>query len=428
MAAIDYRIASSVRVGAPGVYLEEIMPESAPVFRTGVPVFVGFVHENGSGNEGRDEEKRPCTLTHWEQFRERVGQPVRGGFLEYVVRGFFENGGEYCIVIPLRVPRGEPDSVWLTGEFEKLFTKDISGWRGILEQVEDADLICVPDVMMEGVREDPEVVFRIQRHVLEYCRDMGDRFAILDIAPIGDTERGSFTKVRVEDIEQAIQHWQELSPTEGALYFPWIRVQPLPDEDRDGVLVPPCGHIAGIYARSDAGIGVHKAPANEIVEGALDLEVHLTDDDQSKLNEVGVNCLRSFPRRGIRVWGARTLSALPNWRYVNVRRLFLTLVRWIERNMQDLVFEPNGPPLWDRVRDRLGAYCYELFVRGALKGGQPDEAFFVKCDAETNPLEAREAGRLICEVGLAPLTPAEFIIVRITQVATGVTATIPAGG
>src|SRR5215475_173311 len=421
MAAIDYRIANTSRGKAPGVFLEEIMPESPPVFRTGVPVFVGFVHEY----EWRDEEKRACALTHWEQFRGRVGQPVRGGFLEYVVRGFFENGGEYCIVIPLRVSRDEPDSVWLTGEFEKLFTRDISGWRGILEQTEDADLICVPDLMMEGVREDQEVVFRIQRRVLEYCSDMGDRFAILDIVPIGDIGR-SFAKVRMEDIENVIQHWQELSPTEGALYFPWIRVRPLADEDRDGVLVPPCGHIAGIYARSDAGIGVHKAPANEIVEGALDLEVHLTDEDQSELNKVGVNCLRSFPRRGIRVWGARTLSGLPNWRYVNVRRLFLTLVRWIERNMQDLVFEPNGPPVWDRVNDRLGAYCYELFSRGALKGGQPDEAFFVKCDAETNPLEAREAGRLICEVGLAPLTPAEFIIVRITQVATGVTATIPA--
>src|SRR5262249_15215799 len=115
MAATDYRIASSARGGAPGVYLEEIMPESPPVFRTGVPVFVGFVHENGRGNEWREKEKQKqsCALTHWEQFRERVGQPVRSGFLEYVVRGFFENGGEYCIVIPLRVPRGEPDSVWL---------------------------------------------------------------------------------------------------------------------------------------------------------------------------------------------------------------------------------------------------------------------------------------------------------------------------
>ena len=224
------------------------------MFRTGVPVFVGFVHENGQG-ESRDE--RYYALAHWEQFKQ-IGRSVRGGFLEYAVRGFFENGGKYCLVMPLRVPRGEPDFVWLTEALEKLFTKDISDWRGILEQTEDADLICVPDMMMEVIREDQDFVLRIQRHVLEYCRDMGDRFAILDIAPTVDTERGSFTKVRMGDIEHAIQYWQELSPTEGALYFPWIRVQPLPDEDRDVVLVPPCGHIAGIYARSDAEIGVQR--------------------------------------------------------------------------------------------------------------------------------------------------------------------------
>jgi uncharacterized protein len=163
------------------------------------------------------------------------------------------------------------------------------------------------------------------------------------------------------------------------------------------------------------------------VEGAIDLEVQLTDEDQSRLNEVGINCLRSFPGRGIRVWGARTLSRQPNWRYVNVRRLFLTLVRWIEHNTHDFVFEPNGPPVWDRVRDRLGSYCYGLFQRGALKGRGPADAFFVKCDAETNPLEVRAAGQLICDVGLAPIMPAEFVVVRITQSAAGTTATIPTG-
>ena len=128
--------------------------------------------------------------------------------------------------------------------------------------------------------------------------------------------------------------------------------------------------------------------------------MHLSEKNHSDLNEVGVNCLRSFPRRGIRVWGARTLSVFPNWRYVNVRRLFLTLVRWIDRNMNDLVFEPNNHALWERVRDRLGTYCYELFQRGALKGRTPAEAFFIKCDAETNPLEGREAGQVICEIGI----------------------------
>jgi phage tail sheath protein FI len=307
---------------------------------------------------------------------------------------------------------------------KNLFTKDERGLRGFLEDIEDADLVCVPDIMMADVRGSQETVFELQQCVLEYCKDMGDRFAILDVLPRGDGEQAWSTPVGMEDVEKdiehAIRHWQELPRTEGALYFPWIK-------DRTGVWVPPCGHVAGIYARTDAQIGVHKAPANEIVEGAMDLATQLTDEQQSRLNDAGVNCLRSFPGRGIRVWGARTLSGQPNWRYVNVRRLFLTLVRWIEHNMNDLVFDSNGPPLWDRVRDRLGSHCSELFQRGALKGRSPDEAFFVKCNAETNPLAVREAGQLICEVGLAVVTPAEFVVVRITQSAAGATATIPTG-
>jgi len=335
---------------------------------------------------------------------------VPGGFLEYAVRGFFANGGASCVVFSLREP--EP-----TRRFSALAQLFRQGGR--LEDIADIDLVCVPDIVMEGSR---DRVFELQRQVLEHCQRMGDRFALLDTLPMVNGAHGTRTELSLS-IQQAIEHWQELVPTGGALYFPWIRVAPLPGSDR--FTVPPCGHVAGIYARTDAQIGVHKAPANAIVEGALDLETQLTNENQSRLNEAGVNCIRSFPGRGIRVWGARTLSGLPNWRYVNVRRLFLTLVRWIEHNTYDLVFEPNGPPLWDRVRDRLGSYCYTLFQRGALKGRGPAEAFFVKCDAETNPLEVREAGQLICEVGLAPIMPAEFVVVRITQSAAGTTATIP---
>jgi phage tail sheath protein FI len=351
-----------------------------------------------------------------------MGQAVPVGFLEYAVRGFFANGGESCVVLPLREPELTRKRCFDT--LAQLFRQG-----GRLEDVADIDLVCVPDI----VKKDPKSprnlfferadVFALQRQLLEHCKRMGDRFAILDTLPIFDGRYGAQTEL---SLERAIEgHWRELVPTDGALYYPWIRVEPLPGAD--SCVVPPCGHIAGIYARTDAQFGVHKAPANEIVEGALDLEVQLTDEEQGKLNDVGVNCIRSFPRRGIRLWGARTLSGLPNWRYVHVRRLFLTLNRWIEQHMRDVVFEPNGPPLWARVRDRLGAYCNELFQRGALKGTRPDEAFFVKCDAETNPLEVREAGQLICNIGLAPLMPAEFIVVRLTQSAAGTTVMLPLG-
>jgi uncharacterized protein len=451
MAEIGGYFASTSRPRAPGVYIEDGVPSPAAGLRTGVPVFIGFTQNSGRAHEEyRVEDARLFRLTSWEEFEQRVGRAIPGGFLEYAVHGFFENGGERCVVVPLKLREDQRGSATLKEALRSLFKKGEMGLRGVLEDLEDTDLVCVPDIMIEDIRGSQETVFELQQLVLEYCKDMGDRFAILDTlpigddderalltliilklwflrpspAPFGDVEEALLTPVDRDDrervIQRVIQHWQELLPTEGALYFPWIK-------DRTGVWGPPCGHIAGIYARTDAQIGVHKAPANEIVEGAMDLEAQLSDEDQSRLNEVGVNCLRSFRGRGIRVWGARTLSGLPNWRYVNVRRLFLTVIRWIEHNTHDLVFEPNGPPLWDRVRDRLGSYCYGLFQRGALQGSTPAEAFFVKCDAETNPLTVRDAGQLVCEIGLAVMIPAEFVVVRITQSAAGTRATILTG-
>jgi phage tail sheath protein FI len=180
-------------------------------------------------------------------------------------------------------------------------------------------------------------------------------------------------------------------------------------------LVPPCGHVAGIYSRSDKRIGVHKAPANEIVEDVLKLEIDFSDDDLAALNDAGVNCLHAMRGGGIRVWGARTLSGQPQWSYINVRRLFLTLTRWIRKNMNDVVYESNDSHLWDRIRHRLEDYCRNLYDQGALKGDSPEQAFYIKCDAETNSREHWEAGEVVAEVGLAPTVPAEFIVVRITQ-------------
>jgi uncharacterized protein len=179
--------------------------------------------------------------------------------------------------------------------------------------------------------------------------------------------------------------------------------------------VPPCGHIAGVYARTDRREGVHKAPANELIEGVVDIRVHLSDEEQGVLNQVGVNCLRALPGRGIRIWGARTLSGQAEWRYVNVRRLFITLRRWLENECRDLVFDSNDPQLWKRLRDRLNNYCYTLYQSGALKGETPEEAYYVKCDAETNPATQRAIGQVTTEIGLAAIRPAEFIVVRITQ-------------
>ena len=157
----------------------------------------------------------------------------------------------------------------------------------------------------------------------------------------------------------------------------------------------------------------------------MDLSVHLGDDDQGPLNDVGINCLRAFPRRGIRVWGARTLSQATTWRYVNVRRVILTAARWIAQNLSDVGFEPHTELLWARITRDLTAYLGDLARRGALAGPQGEEVFYVKCDAETNPPEMREVGRVVTEIGLRPAAPSEFIVIRIIQGPTGVAITGP---
>jgi hypothetical protein len=184
--------------------------------------------------------------------------------------------------------------------------------------------------------------------------------------------------------------------------------------------VPPCGHIAGIYARSDRAVGVHKAPANEVVNGILSLQTSLSKTDQTELFANNVNYLRPFTGRGIRVWGARTLSQDPTWQYVNVRRLFITVGRWLEQFMTQLPFEPNDARLWVRIVREVNAYLNGVYQRGALKGQTPEQAFYVKCDPETNPPEVRDAGQVVTRIGLAAAVPGEFIDVRIIRGSSGV--------
>jgi len=184
--------------------------------------------------------------------------------------------------------------------------------------------------------------------------------------------------------------------------------------------------VAGIYARTDQHTGVHKAPANEALRGVIDLEIRLTAAQQEALNPAGsaggINCVRAFPGRGIRVWGARTLTDDPAWTYVNVRRLVLTVKRWLDRTMAGVVFEPNDLKLWIRIRREVTAFLRDLFQRGALRGNTPEQAFFVKCDAETNPPEVRALGRVVAEVGLAVQVPSEFVVARIVYGAKGASA------
>jgi len=198
-----------------------------------------------------------------------------------------------------------------------------------------------------------------------------------------------------------------------ALYYPWIEVMnPL---TKRPMMIPPSGHVAGVWCRVDDTRGVHKAPANEVILGANGIGFQVTHAEQGGLNKVGINCIRAFPGRGIRIWGARTLSSDPEWRYINVRRLFNYVAESIMEGTQWSVFEPNDQRLWTQLGIAARNFLTLVYRSGALFGSTPDEAFYVKCDAETNPPEVIEAGQVICEIGIAPVKPAEFVIFRLSQ-------------
>jgi hypothetical protein len=285
---------------------------------------------------------------------------------------------------------------------------DRTGFGG-LEAVDEITMVAVPDLMAayQAGAITEESVRAVQLSLIAHCELMGDRVAILDPPP-GMNAR----EVRVWRQERAgyDSHY-------ATLYYPWIKV--FDQATGQTRKVPPSGHMAGIWARNDAERGVHKAPANEVVRGAVDLELQITRGEQDLLNPIGVNCIRSFPGRGVRVWGARTLSSDPAWRYLNVRRYFNYLEESILIGTQWVVFEPNDQMLWARIRRNVTAFLTNEWRAGALFGPQAEASFYVKCDAETNPPESVDVGRVVCEIGVAPVKPAEFVIFRLAQASTG---------
>jgi phage tail sheath protein FI len=274
-----------------------------------------------------------------------------------------------------------------------------------LAAVEDVTIVCMPDLMSSSA----EDIAAYQKALVTHCELMKDRVAILD-APRGLSP-------------QKVKEWSKqtlnVNSSYAALYYPWVKIRnPLANGSGEkNILVPPSGLIAGVYARVDGDRGVHKAPANEELFGVLDVERKITTSDQDTLNPEGINCIRNFPGRGIRIWGARTLAGGESeWRYINVRRLFCMLEESIYEGTQWAVFEPNDMALWARLRRDIGAFLKRIWMQGALFGNTPEEAFYVKCDAENNPPETRENGELYIEVGVAPVKPAEFIIISFKQI------------
>jgi phage tail sheath protein FI len=308
--------------------------------------------------------------------------------------------GTYSLAVPA-IPAENVDA----GQFEGDVAKR-EGMGGLAAVDEITMLIC-PDLMTLSTNGDDTAIRDVQGKMIAHCENAGDRMAILD-AP---------RDMLPQDVLEWRMNKAGYDSKFATLYWPWIEVMdPLTNRP---IHVPPSGHVAGIWARTDGTRGVHKAPANEVVLGANGLAFQITGDEQGALNKAGINCIRAFPGRGIRVWGARTTSSDPEWRYLNVRRLFNYISESIMEGTQWAVFEPNDERLWIQLRMAATNFLTRTWREGALFGATPGEAFFVKCDAETNPPDVVEAGQVVVEIGIAPVKPAEFIIFRISQYTAG---------
>ncbi|CAN5257181.1 hypothetical protein BH11MYX1_BH11MYX1_31580 [soil metagenome] len=392
---------------SPGVYVEEVDRGSKPIEAVGTNT-VGFLGESSKGplNES-------VLITNWSQFVKTFGDfKDCSEHLAHAVYGFFNNGGSRCFVVNVGAPEGvavapkatnaekkddkAPAATVGAGGREGLFIGRDGGpgARTGLKCLDEIDEIAI--VLAPG-----QVAPSVQDALLSHCETRKDRFAILD-SP--ETITGGVDKLpKPRDSKY------------GAYYFPWIQVY---DPDKGNIFVPPSGHIAGVYSRTDSERGVHKAPANEIIRGALGMKYNVSKGEQDLLNPKGINAIR-YMNGAIRIWGARTLSTDPSWRYINVRRLFIMVESSIERATQWVVFEPNDHRLWKRVQRTISSFLTLLWRNGALMGTSPEQAFYVKCDDETNPPEVIDAGQLVVEIGLAPVKPAEFVIFRIGQMASG---------
>lgn len=319
----------------------------------------------------------PKLCTSFTEFKKHFGDfstDEGQNSLACAVYGFFNNGGTRCFVSREKDEKDIRDS-----SLENL------------KAIDEVALVCAPGLVKEST----------QKALIVHCENMGDRFAILD---------GQLTNdLKVEAIAKGVG-----TSNYAALYYPWIKVF---DSITGGKkTAPPSGHIAGIYSRVDTERGVHKAPANAVIRGALGVEKMLSKADQDGLNPDGINIIREF-NGNITVWGARTLGGDANgeWKYINVRRLFLFLRESIDEGTQWVVFEPNSPDLWAKINRNITAFLTNVWRAGALFGNSPQEAFYVKCDEETNPPELRDEGKVVTEIGVAVVKPAEFVIFRISQ-------------
>jgi hypothetical protein len=396
----------------------------------GTTAFVGFGIDPAEDPADRSDF---CIgkLDRWDgtAFDQAV-QPADGSFLRSAVRGFFANGGSECLVLAVSPAAAMTDRV------DSLLR--VLRNTGPLADREEVGLVCVPDAVSTRLMADPDARYSVQSALLAHCAECTDRFAILDPPEHLPDDR--------DPVNGLAGMVSKLRSEYGAIYFPWL----LDDLSREGAslptdlhaeqqwrnlesnsktgsgaasrfeTVPPCGHVAGLFARRSGYRGGYRSPANAPLFGVLDTAQSISNARRGVLNEVGVNCIAARRNAGVQVMGGRTLSGLERYRYISAARLMIGLRRWLRQHMSDMVFEPQTPLLWDRIRRRLFGHCLDLWRAGALAEGADEmDAFTVQCDSETNPLGSQERGQVIAKLSLAPSVPAEFIEVQIVHDASG---------
>jgi len=400
---------------APDIYIEEVPLGTRPIQAVGTST-AGFV---GATPDKAAHLNEAVAIPNWTEFiRQFVPNGSLSTPLSHAVRGFFDNGGTLCYVCN-------------TGDGPIIGTGTQRVGLDVLATIDEIAIVAAPGQYGADVYD----------ALLTHCETLQDRVCILDtprdvndlnqltqVATASAPSTPASTKKKSGDTPDAAGGDATTPPAAptgglrprqsdngfGAVYFPWITVR---DALTGGIVdVAPSGHLAGIWARSDATRGVHKAPANEIIRGALNVTRRLTRDEQGILNPQGVNAIRLFSGEGVRVMGARTVAAgSSEYRYLNVRRLFCMVEESIDQSMRWVLFEPNSMPLWKSIERDVTAFLIRLWRDGALFGATADQAFFVKCDAETNPQENIDAGIVTTVIGMAPVKPAEFVIFRISQ-------------
>lgn len=315
--------------------------------------------------------------------------------------------GQYEVSPPPILPTQENLTRYVQGD-----RNDRKGIQGLFE-IDEITIIACPDLMRayQAGLLDEDQIHGIMELMIGLCENSApnppNRMVVLDAPP---------DKVKPQEVSSWLLNDFQRRSMFAALYYPWIQVAN-PRKNGKPIFVPPCGHMMGIWSRTDETRGVYKAPANETPRGVIGLAYDSNFREQELLNPQGINCIRSFPNRGIKVWGARTLvePEKTEWRYISVRRLMSYIEKSIELGTQWVVFEPNDQDLWARVRRTVSNFLERIWREGALFGETPEQAFYVKCDETINTSDTMILGRLYVEVGVCPVRPAEFVVFRISQ-------------